>query len=211
MNREKEREYQENLAYLKEKFPQKNVELPLKLQPEVLKQRALAETKTPVRRPKIRWANAAAMVCAFVLIAGIGIYSSMNRPSAADMKRSAAAPMEAAAPMMVEAAMKTETAAYSSKTADTVLGGRYDITTMWKSWQEVKENYNIPEENVYDFGSGETGFTVISCYPDEGGMIQIVVIGGDTDIAFSEDAVIVTEISTGKQLLFQPLTLKQIG
>ncbi len=205
MNREKEREYQENLAYLKEKFPQKEVELPLKLQGELLKQRALEEAKSQRKQPKIRWANAAAMACAFMLIAGIGIYGRMNRPSMADMEAGNTASVS------MKAVPEMQMAAYSpaAETAsESALGGRYDVTTIWKSWEDSQANYNIPPAHIHDFNSGEIGFTVITCYPDEGSMAQIVVIGGETDVAFDKETVIVTEIATENQLKFKALTLE---
>ena len=145
MNREKEREYQENLAYLKDKMPNKEVELPMKLQAEMLKQRALAGEKATNTAPNYRWKNAVAMACALVMIAGIGIFGSMNRPSA----------VENLAPASMKAAPEMQSAVYSpapKMAPSNTFGSHYEVSVFSQNWEDAKADYSdVGEKQIHVF------------------------------------------------------------
>lgn len=205
MNQKKEREYQENMAYLRNKMPKCTTELPLKLQPEILKQRALAGEVPTKNYGNIRWANLAAMACAVALIAGMGLYSSVNSPSGADnMKRSLAVPAA------MESAPETTPAAFSLM-SDASIVSRYKAEFVPKSWQENKHHYNISDENVHSFGRDSNSFTILTYFTEENVAAQIVILGGEVDVTYGDEEISVTEISTGKQLSFAASTLELLS
>lgn len=204
MNREKEREYQENLAYLKDKMPNKEVELPMKLQAEMLKQRALAGEKASNAAPNYRWKNVVAMACAFVMIAGIGIFGSMNRPSA----------VENLAPASMKAAPEMQSAAYSPapKMAPTnTFGSHYEVSVFSKNWEDAKADYSdIGEKQIHVFDENAGEFMLISSRPNGELKGKIVILGANLSVTTEEGCIVVSETVTNQQMKFDEITLERL-
>lgn len=204
MNREKEREYQENLAYLKDKMPNKEVELPMKLQAEMLKQRALAGEKATNTAPNYRWKNAVAMACALVMIAGIGIFGSMNRPSA----------VENLAPASMKAAPEMQSAAYSpapKMAPSNTLGGHYEVSVFSQNWEDAKADYSdIGEKQVHIFDENAREFMLIISRPNDELKGKIVILGANLSVTTDEGCIVVSETVTNQQMKFDEITLERL-
>ena len=208
MNREKEREYQENLAYLKDKMPNKEVELPMKLQAEMLKQRALAGEKATNTAPNYRWKNAVAMACALVMIAGIGIFGSMNRPSAVDMAAGNTAPAS------MKAAPEMQSAAYSpapKMAPSNTFGSHYEVSVFSQNWEDAKADYSdVGEKQVHIFDENAGEFMLISSRPNGELKGKIVILGANLSVTTEEGCIVVSETVTNQQMKFDEITLERL-
>ena len=204
MNREKEREYQENLAYLKEKMPSKEVELPMKLQAEMLKQRALAGEKATDTALNYRWKNVVAMACALVMIAGIGIFGSMNRPST----------VENLAPASMKAVPEMQSAAYSpapKMAPSNTFGSHYEVSVFSQNWEDVKADYSdIGEKQVHVFDKNAGEFMLISSRPNGELKAKIVILGANLSVTTEEGCIVVSETVTNQQMKFDEITLERL-
>ena len=196
----KQQEIQEQVKWFREKYALEDFklepELPLSLDAKVLQQRALTTTKT---KSPLWWKKFAPMTAAFILVAAVGVYSG----GFAAAEKAAAAPQMAA----FTAEEMPQAAAFSPRVIEQSVEIKTHLVSS-DSKKVLRELY--PGVKFYSLSLTGDFWTIIHLVGVDGES-AVAVRADEAEIVEEEYAYVVRDISSGKELRFDSLTLKKMN
>lgn len=201
----KQKELQEQIRWFRDRYTVAEPELPLALDAQLLKQRALTETKPKAMTP---WKKLAPMACTLVLVAAVGLYGGLSADTA--MEAEAAVPQMAA--YSLPDSSLPQTAAYDERASSLLRAVEYSVevkthTVGSDSKKVLRELY--PGIKFYSLTWVGDFWTVIHvCGIDSD--VAVAVRADETEVLEEENCYVVRELESGKELRFDMTTLKKV-
>ena len=201
----KQEELQEQIRWFRDRYTVAEPELPLALDTQLLKQRALTETKPKAMAP---WKKLAPMACTLVLVAAVGVYGGLSADTA--MEAEAAVPQMAA--YSLPDSSLPQTAAYDERASSLLRAVEYSVevkthTVGSDSKSVLRDLY--PGIKFYSLTWVGDFWTVIHVHGIEGD-VAIAVRADETEVLEEENCYVVRELESGKELHFDMTTLKKV-
>ena len=218
----KEKELQEQLAWFRKKYAVAEPALPLALDAEILKQRALTEEKA---KSAVPWKKLVPMVCSLVLVAAVGLSGGQfaQKENAAAAPEMAMYSMEEASMDQVvaeadmdqlpaESEMKQAPYAVDTTASSMLKAVEYtvEITThLVSSGSEADLRELYPNIEFYSLSFAGDFWTVIHVTGAEG-EFAVAVRADETEILEEEHCYVVRDKESGNEIRFDFTTLQQI-
>ena len=191
----KQKELQEQIRWFRDRYTVAEPELPLALDAQLLKQRALTETKPKAMAP---WKKLAPMACTLVLVAAVGLYGGLSADTA--MEAEAAVPQMAA--YSLPDSSLPQTAAYDERASSLLRAVEYSVEV-----KVLRELY--PGIKFYSLTWVGDFWTVIRVHGIEGD-VAVAVRADETEVLEEENCYVIRELQSGKELRFDMTTLKKV-
>ncbi len=202
----KQQELQEQILWFRERYAVEEPELPLALDVQVLKQRALSETKPIMSAP---WKKLAPMACALVLVAAVGLYGGLSTTNTVD-----AAEPQIASYSLAEASYPQTAASYAADEMASSLLRAVEYSSEIKthtagsdSKQVLRELY--PDVTFYSLNFVGDFWTVIRVH-GVNGEVAVAVRADEAEVLEEENCYVIRELESGKELRFDLTTLEKI-
>ena len=201
----KQQELQEQIQWFRKNYAVAEPELPLALDAQLLKQRAMIEVKPKITSP---WKKLAPMACTLVLVAAVGFYSGLS----ADMSMEAESAVPQMAAYGLSEASLTQTTSCDEQASSMLRAVEYstEIKTHINdsdSKKVLKELY--PGVKFYSLVFTGDFWTVIHVSGIEGD-VSVAVRADEAEVLEEENCYVVRDIESGKELRFDLITLKKM-
>ena len=218
----KEKELQEQLDWFRKKYTVAEPALPLALNADILKQRALTEKKA---KSAVSWNKFVPMVCSFVLVAAVGLSGGLfaqKESNVAAPEMAMYAMEEASMDQVVEEADMDQLPAESEMkqaafTVDTTAASmlravEYNVkitTHLVSSGSQAVLRELYPNIEFYSLSLTGDFWTVIHVAGAEG-EYAVAVRADETEVLEEEHCYVVHDVENGKEICFDFTTLKRI-
>lgn len=221
MNSRKQQELEENLRFVRERLPKDQPALPPGLSSEILLQKAkLSPKRSSTYRP-FRWQKAAAMACALVLVAVLGVYSLWTDPkslsreapeaaynTASDIESSTES--DTAAPSAAQFAVSPQTASSESGTAGAYSTSVESYPATAESRELFRQRYpEMSDADIYTLVEGGSTYLVIR--NDYGDCCRSIAVLGNEMEEGEGETLRIRDKDSGRELSFDPYSLAPLS